>query len=328
MNRAGVVVMAARSRLRARTIAWLTAALVGVRAGSAGAQVPGEEIARRAFEDGVALEKKGDYAGALAKFKESEQIKATLGNRYHKAYCLEMTGKLAAALIEYEAVDKTARDTNKAELVEATRIRLEPLRAKVPQLALKLAPTAPKETEVSLDGTPLAPALLEGKTFRVDPGQHVITARAAEHEPFTRSIDAEESTTTSVEIVLQRAAPPRASNDRMIEPPREPAPGRSLTAPILTTAGAVVLVAGGVASYVLAGNAKEDLEKTCLTKPSCEDDKGATRTLDALALGSWIGAAGLAALSVVLWTSKPSTSAGAAAKVLARPSWLGVEGRF
>src|SRR5689334_1691271 len=98
---------------------------------AARAQVPGEEIARRAFEEGVALEKKGDFAPALAKFKESERIKATLGNRYHKAYCLEMTGKLAAALIEYEAVDKAARDANKSDLVETTRIRLEPLRTKV-----------------------------------------------------------------------------------------------------------------------------------------------------------------------------------------------------
>ncbi|MBX3212260.1 MAG: hypothetical protein KF850_09530 [Labilithrix sp.] len=97
-------------------------------ASAAHAQVPGEEIARRAFEEGVALEKTGDFAAALAKFKESEQIKATLGNRYHKAYCLEMTGKLAAALIEYEVVDRSARETSKAELVEAASARAAPRR--------------------------------------------------------------------------------------------------------------------------------------------------------------------------------------------------------
>ena len=77
-----------------RDAQWVTSALLSVGQGANDAQ------ARRSFEDGVSLEKKGDYAGALAKFRESMEIKATLGNRFHIAYCLEMTGKLAAALEE------------------------------------------------------------------------------------------------------------------------------------------------------------------------------------------------------------------------------------
>lgn len=319
-----------RGRLRARAVAAFAGALLF--ASSAVAQVPGEEIARRAFEEGVALEKKGDYAGALVKFKESEQIKATLGNRYHKAYCLEMTGKLAAALIEYEIVEKAARDTNKTELVEATRVRVEPLRTKVPRLSLVLGPAAPKDAEVSLDGAPLSPALLDGKAFRVDPGEHVIAARAPDHEAFTKSITAPESTTTSVEIVLRKVASakaaPSGTAEHVTEPPAEPPRERSISLPILTTAGAVVLAAGGTVAYVLAGSAQDDLRRACAAQPDCEDEKGKTRTFDTLALGGWIGAAGLAALSVVLWVSPPSTSATASAKVVARPSWLGLEGSF
>ncbi|MBN9164172.1 MAG: hypothetical protein BGO98_49425 [Myxococcales bacterium 68-20] len=308
-------------------------------ASAARAQVPGEEIARRAFEDGVALEKKGDFAAALAKFKESEQIKATLGNRYHKAYCLEMTGKLAAALIEYEVVDKAARESNKTDLVEATRLRLEPLRTRVPQLSLQLAAQMPKETEVALDGTPVSPALLDGKRFRLDPGDHVVTARAAAHESFTKRFTAAESTVTSVEIVLQTANAATSTDARakgvdsakepLAEPPRE----RSIALPLLTTVGAVVLAAGGVASFVIAAGESDNLEKVCALQPRpvCEGDRTPPRAFDALALGSWIGAAGLAALSVVLWTSSPSSSSSQSAsnvRVLARSSWLGLEGRF
>jgi hypothetical protein len=301
---------------------------------AARAQVPGEEIARRAFEEGVALEKKGDFAGALSKFKESEQIKATLGNRYHKAYCLEMTGKLTAAMIEYEGVDKAAREANKAELVEAARIRLEPLRTKVPQLSLKLATAAPKDAQVALDGAPISPALLDGKGFRVDPGEHVITASAPDHEGFTKRIATAESTTTSVEITLQAtSAKPvsagKAGVDPSNTPPAEPSRERSRVLPIATTAGAVVLAGGGFVAYLLAGREQDDLKKACSTSTSCDDDKGATRTLDALALGSWIGAAGLAALSVVLWTSPSTTSPTSAhARLSVRSSWLGLEGRF
>ncbi|HVJ88577.1 MAG TPA: hypothetical protein VM580_02165, partial [Labilithrix sp.] len=164
----------------------LCAVALALGSGSTHAQVPGEELARSAFEEGVALEKKGDFAAALTKFKESEQIKATLGNRYHKAYCLEMTGKLAAALIEYEVVEKTARETKKHEIAETTRGRIDALRPKVPQLALKLGPTTPKQVSVALDGAPVSPALLDGKAFRIDPGEHVVTARADGHDPFTK----------------------------------------------------------------------------------------------------------------------------------------------
>lgn len=330
MNHGGVLVLWDRRR-SARVVPVLAGALLY--ASSAVAQVPGEETARHRFDEGVALEKKADYAAALAKFVESEQIKATLGNRYHKAYCLEMMGKLAAALAEYEFVDKRARETDKTELAEATRIRLEPLRARVPQLSLKLGPAAPNETEVTLDGTLVSPALIGGQAFRIDPGQHIITARAADHAAFTKSITAPEGTTTSIEVVLQKEAKAKPEKrepaDRTDIDPSGATGQHSSTLPILTTAGAVVLGAAGTAFYVVAGNEQEVLRATCQTPPGCsEEDKSPTRTFDALALGSWIGAASLAALSVVLWTAKSNASASASAKVLARSSWLGVEGRF
>jgi hypothetical protein len=344
MSRAGLVVEHRRHRCARFAVAMVGACLWS---SAALAQVPGEEIARRAFEDGVTLEKKGDFAGALTKFRDSELIKATLGVRYHKAYCLEMTGKLAAALIEYEIVDKTARETNKTELVETTRVRLEPLRARVPQLSMKLSADAPKDAEVMLDGAAIAQSLLDGRAFRIDPGDHMLTARAPEHEVFAKRFTAGESSTTSIEIALHKVgakpavavAPPKTDPAKgtaagphvepVTKPPAERPRERSRTLPILTTAGAVVLAAGGVAAFLVAGSEQKDLEKTCGTTANCDGEKGSTRTFDALALGGWIGAAGLAALSIVLWTSSPSSSsASASTRVVARSSWLGLEGRF
>jgi hypothetical protein len=283
---------------------------------SARAQVPGEEIARRAFQEGVVLEKKGEYAAALAKFNESEQIKATLGNRYHKAFCLEMTDKLAAAATEYEALERAARETKKTELAAAARARLEPLRAKVPTLAVTIPRPAPKDLEAELDGAALTPALLDGTAFRIDPGEHVVTARAPDHEPFTRRFTASEGGTSTVDVVLPPKALEAVAPTPGPPPARahEPAPGRSRALPIATTAGAIVLAGAGVGAYMLAGQKEEALEQ------------GPMRTFDALALGSWIGAAGLAALSVVLWTSSPR--AAAEARVTVRSSWVGLEGRF
>jgi hypothetical protein len=325
------------------------------------AQAPAElEIAKRAFEDGVALEKKGDYAGALGKFRESAQIKTTLGNRFHTAYCLEMTGKLAAALLEYEAIDKAAREQQKPEIVEQTRVRLEPLRPRVPQVMLRVMFSPPltkdaKDTnvpgvEVLIDGSPIAPALLDGsKPARVDPGDHVVTAHAPDYENFTKKISTAESGTLPVDVVLERSAVAANANSRsaqghahgvVTDPPSEAPRAPSRTLAIAATAGAVVLATTGVVAFIVAGSAASDAETTCPTKVSCDDERSKVRTFDALALGGFVGAVGLGALSVVLWVSKPSgsaststststpTSTSSSSRFVARPGFVGMEGRF
>ena len=233
------------------------------------ADTPGEEVARRAFEDGVALEKKGDYDGALGKFRESAAIKMTLGNRFHLAYCLEMTGKLAAALNEYEIIDRTAREQKKAEVLEAIRLRLEPLRPRVPQLVLHVTPRMPSNGEVLLDGNPIAPGLLDGKPFRVDPGNHIVTAHAPDYANVTRPVPLAEGASVSVEVPFE-AAPLPPPPPTVIEPRPEPPRKRNLALPIATAAGAVLLVTGGVVSFLVAGGAQSDAENDCLARRDCD----------------------------------------------------------
>jgi hypothetical protein len=320
----------------------------------AGAQsVPGKEYAKKLFEEGAELEKKSDYAGALAKYKDAEQITATAGLRFHKGYCLEMTGKLAAALEEYESADKMARDQNKQEVHAAVVARLDPLRGRVPQIAIRLA-TPAKDAEVQLDGVVVGAPLLDGKAFRLDPGEHTVTARAAGYRPFSRKVQVPENITTTVDVSLERAgavggpvvattpapspapAPAPAPSGEptaqpsVTEPPGEAGRSRSLGLPIATTAGAVVLAGVGVAMFLVAGSAQSDAQAQCPSQVSCDSEQTKVRTFDALALTGFIGAAGLGVLSVVLWTSKGSTSqaSGPNARVVATPNALGVAGSF
>jgi hypothetical protein len=298
------------------------------------AQVPGEELARRAFDEGVELERRGDYAAALEKFRKSVAIKPTVGNRFHVAFCLEMTGQLASALNEYEAVVKLAQEQKKADVVEQTRARMDPLRPRVPQIALSIAAPAPPHAEVFLDGKPVAPALLDGEPFRIDPGEHTIDARAPERAPFERRLTIAEGSSTSLEIALPPSAPV-ASSARTArpmsfsEPPKdEPRPR---TAAIVTTVGTVLLAGGGAVAYVIADRTHEEAERTCPTRRSCTEEREKVRFFDALALGGFAGAAGLAALSVLLWTSKPVFSAHAPVTSVAlrpAPSGLRLEGAF
>jgi hypothetical protein len=297
---------------------------------------PGKEQAKKLFEEGVELEKKGDYVGALAKYKDAEQITVTPGLRFHTGYCLEMSGKLAAALEVYDAADKLAREQNKQDVHAAVTARIDPLRARVPQIAIRLA-TPAKDGEVQLDGVAVAPAMLEGKSFRIDPGEHTVTAHAPGYKSFSRRVQVPENVTTTVDVSLDRAspaapiaaAPDADAKGTFTEPPAEPRPQRSLALPIATTAGAVVLAGAGLAMFFVADGAQADGQRDCAAKVTCDDERSRVRTFDALALGGFIGAAGLGVLSVILWTSKGSDSRAAASLVVKpTPGTLSIAATF
>jgi hypothetical protein len=290
------------------------------------AQAPGQELARRAFEDGVALEKKAEYGAALVRFRESAAIKATLGNRYHIAYCLEMTGKLAEALAEYESLDQAAKEQKKSDVAEATRLRIEPLRARVPTLSIRVPPPAPADLTVTLDEAPVAPLLLDGRQFRVDPGDHVVAAKAPDRGRFTKTLQVAPGDASSVDVILPAAEPPEPL--AVTEPPPEP-PRKSHVLAIVATAGAGALAIGGVASFFVAGSRQQDAERACPTKLSCDSERTRVRTFDALALGGFVGAGALTVAAILLWTAKPQASkSGVQAALVARGTWLGAEGRF
>lgn len=264
------------------------------------------EQARRAFEEGVDLEKKGDFAAALARFRDAAQIKATPGVRFHEGYCLEMTGKLALALDTYEQASTLAREQNKTEVLAAVRARLEPLAARVPKLAIRVEPS---DAEVRVDGVVTA----SKDPLRVDPGEHEIVATAKDRLPKQVRITAKEGATETVTLDLERAgaakpaaaAPPPAapSPSPPTEPPREEPAGRSIAAPVAVTAAAIVLAGGGIAAFAIADGTQSDAQRECLQRISCEAERDKVRTFDALALAGFVGAAGLGALAVVLWSS-------------------------
>ncbi|MBX3188475.1 MAG: PEGA domain-containing protein [Labilithrix sp.] len=316
-------------RTRALTLA-VVMALVPVASAHAD-PAPGKEHAKQLFDEGLELEKKNDFAAALAKYREAKQITVTPGLRFHEGYCLEMTGKLAAALEEYEAAEKMAREQNKQDVRSAVVARLDPLRARVPQLAIRLA-TPAKDAEVKVDGVAVAAPLLGGKSFRLDPGDHTVTAHAPGYKPFSRSVKVPEAVTTTVDISLDAverpvgvavvAPAPVAAVDTApppIEPPREEAPRRSVALPIATTVGAVALAAGGIAMFAVAGGAASDAERDCPSKVSCDDERSRVRTFDTLALGGFIGAAAFGVISVVLWTRT---------SVVATPTSAGIRGTW
>jgi hypothetical protein len=302
---------------------------------AAASQSASKKSAKDLFDEGVKAEREGNFAFALEKYAEAEKVAPapTAGLRFHKAYCLEMTGKMALALGEYEAAAKLAIATNKPEVHAAIDARRAPLRLRVPQLSLRLT-TPPPDTNVEIDKKPVSAEWLDGTSFRIDPGTHKIEARAPGRTNFERTVMATEGSSTTVEITLPLEKP----NLPAVAVAKEKPHSRSYAGPIVTTTVAVLLAGGGVVSLLLAGNAQSDAKNTCasqVTSP-CTSDRTKIRTLDALALGGFIGAAGFGALSIVLFASGGSRpektdkafSTPVQARLVATPTSLGIEGAF
>ena len=290
--------------------------------GHAHAQTPQEANARRLFDEGKELEDKGEFGAALGKYKEAEASFATAGVVFHKGFCLEMTGKLREALDAYDKALAAAKVENKPAVEKATLARLEPLQARVPVIVVQVV-TKVDGLAVHLDGAPVDKSQLDGKPIRVDAGPHDVTATAPGHRSFAKQIRSQEGGSVTVDITLDRA-------QAVVEPPREQRSAPSYAVPLATTIGTVVLAGAGVVTFLLADSAASDAEAACPTKVSCDDERKKIRALDTVALGSFVGAAALGTVSVILWTSRRSSSSNAATttRFVASPTTLGLSGSF
>jgi hypothetical protein len=284
---------------------------------------------KRSFEDAVEIEKKGDYEAALERFRKIEAIKSTAGVLFHIGYCLENLGKLALAYDAYERADKLARETNKPEVSTAVHSRLDPLGKRVPLVNVTVEP---KGAQIRIDGQ-----LVTNMSVRVESGEHDLDAEAPGYTPNKLRLQCRDGSVQSIALTLEPApasapaasarapdASPTAPAPPVTEPPREEPSRGSIALPLAATGGAVVLLAGGVVSFLLAGSAQSDAKAECPTKPSCEDERSEVRTLDTLALTGFIAGAGLGALAVILWTGRSSGSA----KVTASGSSMILRGEF
>lgn len=284
--------------------------------------------AKRAFEEAVEIEKRGDYEAALDRFKKIEAVKPTAGVLFHIGYCLENLGKLALAFDAYERADKLARETNKPEVGTAVHSRLDPLGKRVPLVNVTVEP---KEAQIRIDGQ-----LVTNMSVRVESGDHDLVVEAPGYTSKKLRLQCRDGSVQSLALRLEPApststspstpaksdpssphAPPSVT-----EPPREESSRGSIALPLAVTGGAVVLLAGGVVSFLLAGSAQSEAQETCPSKPSCEEERTQVQTLDAIALTGFIGGAGLGALAVILWTGRSS------AKVTAAGPSLLLRGEF
>lgn len=337
--------LAATLLVVAAATASVTAA--GTARADAGPGAADSKAARDSFTDAVKDEDAGRWSDALDKLHRVASIKLTPGIRYHLALCEEHLGHLVTALDAFTAAQAEARGAGARDVLRLVGKHLDDLGPRVPRLTVRVLPADATAT-VKLDGNPL-PATSVGTPIPVDPGTHQLEASAEPRPPAVATVTLQERDVTSIDLKLgdvppavpvatpagaaapappssPAAAPPAAGTPAPIESPGS----RGRTGALVATGGAVVLAAGGVLAFVLAGNAVSTGEQQCAAQRGpCDAEKNTVRAWDFTAAGAWIGAAAVGTLAVLLWTQPQTSSAEpTGARLFVGPTSAGVWGQF
>ncbi|HEY6727295.1 MAG TPA: hypothetical protein VI197_24845 [Polyangiaceae bacterium] len=268
------------------------------------------QAARDKFQKALALQTGGDWAGALALLKEVAAVRSTPQVRFNIALCEENLGQLVAAVGDYELAAADARAADETEVVEQAARRLDELKGRVPKVVVERGANADTAT-ITLDGVALGDQVI-GKSMNVDPGPHVITARAIGFDSFRATVRVDEAETKTIVVSLTPITQPKpaalpAPSGTAIEP-RPP-----IAAYVAGGIGVASLITAGV-MYGLAQSANKDLERACdgLSCPeNMQDtgDRGETyTTLTNVGLG--VGALGVGLGVVFYVTHERETASG------------------
>lgn len=249
------------------------------------------------FDEALVLMKAGKYAEACPKLEESDKVDPGMGTEYRLAECYESAGKIASAWTVFRAVADVAQREGKGERAAVAIRRAADLAPRVPMLVIEV-PTSARVPGLSvrIDGNPIPPSDWAHKV-PVDPGQHLIAARAPGRVGWVRSIAPVNGITTVVVPTLGDGLTPLQPPPAPVTVAKAPPPAR----PGLSTPRIAALAAGGVgvAGLVIgtafglrAGSQWRSAQATC-----ADPLKGETCSPAGVQLGN--DASGSAAVSTV-----------------------------
>ena len=310
-----------------RIAAWLAGlGTVVLAVGVAHAQGRDPVAATELFTQGREMLKTGDLDKACPLFAESLRLDPAVGTALNLAECEERRGYLASALRGWQQAINLAEATQD-ERGQVAQQRYDTLVSRVPHLTIMLAPDAPKGTTVLREEVVLGKASL-GRPLPLDPGKHVITVRAPDHQDAVLTAILVEGETKTLTVapgpVIRTVAPP----PKPVEV--EDGSSQRTLAYVLGGVGAAGILAATVTGVMLL-DSRKTVNAHCDDADRCDregmDAADLGRTLVPINTIAWaVGVAGLGA-GTYLYLSAPSGSGPASG---ARPAgaYVQVGGSF
>jgi hypothetical protein len=206
------------------------------------------EGARKAFMDGLDLEKAEKWTEARGKFEEVAKVRMTPEVRFHIALCEEHEGLLLEALRDFETAESDAKAEGKQAVMAEAPQHAAAIKPRIPKVKVK-APDDVDGMTLTLDGMPIDPK--NSDELPINPGSHKVEASAEGHEPFMHEFKLGEGESRTVIVKL-----PPIGEEKPEKPEAEPEPEPEKPETELkrkTPTLAYVAMGVGVASLIGAG---------------------------------------------------------------------------
>ncbi len=127
------------------------------------------------FKEGRALMKSGNFETACPKLEESYRLDPAAGTGINLGDCFEKQGKVASALLAYQAARALLKPGDPR--IGPVEKEIAALNKRTPRLTIKLAPGAPEGTTVTRDGREVEASKL-GVPVAVNPGKFKVVVSA------------------------------------------------------------------------------------------------------------------------------------------------------
>jgi hypothetical protein len=266
------------------------------------------ETARSMMQEGRDLRDKGDVKGSLQRFKAADDIMHVPTTGLEVARTQVSLGLLVEARDTVAAIHKMQAQPDDPAPFRDARVKADELDAqiesRIPTLTIAVSGAAEGDTPaVAVDGVSL-PAAVAFLPRKIDPGHHVVSAKAASGEA-KQELDIAEGDKKEVQLTLAAEASP-------MPPQEEPTAGVAETSSVVHTPSALTwggIVVGGLGVAVGSVTGILELSKASALKNDCPSKQCATgsaaselstaNTLATISTVSFAVAAAGAAVAVV-----------------------------
>jgi len=255
MPRARTEIEAMKRTHRVLQIVAMVATIGSGRGVFAQSSTPEVALAEALYRQARQLMADGKYAEACPKFAESHRLDPATGTLLNLAACHEAEQKLATAWLEYAEASMMARRDQREDRVRFAQEHQAAIEPKLSRLNVIVPPAADlPELEIQVDGAPIRPAA-RGVPTPVDPGIHVIQARARDRRPWSKRVEigpgpSNQTITIPVLEPAPEVAKPAAPSTISAAPSRAETAGRDtlsrpLSAPVYVAGTVTLLTATG-----------------------------------------------------------------------------------
>ena len=205
-----------------------------------------KHAAKELVKAGDAKFRGGDYAGALNDYRGADALMRVPTTGIEVARTLVLLGRLLEARVIYQRIVEESHDDDEPEPFRVAREQaataLEDLANRIPSIEVAVQSTKSSDVVVTIDGKTVA----TGSPVELDPGEHVVEAKAVGHRVAREKIDLPERAQHRTTLVLRPLADEAP-------PTPEPPAAQEAGIPPWTWIGVGVAGAGVVVGAITGG---------------------------------------------------------------------------